>query len=280
MDLQQQHEKINILFREGSTHHIQIGQVWQSVVMRFSHDRFYLITAGKCTIWINGKEHIGAPGQLFFIPAGTPCGYINDTARPYSLNYIHFELIPHNLDLISLSELPYCVDVGLDGQVSELFNSIYENAKLGTISAVFQTKIALYSLLVEYIRLAGAEQSRLFYGRDTQSEYLLNYIQRNLRKDLSNETLAKRMHMELRSYIRYFKRITGYTPANYILQLRLSTAKAFLEESELSISEIVQKVGISEPAYFSKMFKKYYSLSPRAYREMIRRTVQIPPNEK
>lgn len=269
MDILQQQKNINLIFHEGGSLQARPEKPWCSKAKGFAQDRIYLIKEGICTFRINGKEYIAVTGQLLFIPAGTLCSYSTTNLK---MDYIFFEVIPHDLDLISLLDIPFCVNAGLNGEAAQLFRKILECNKQETIRSVFQLKSALYSLLVEYIRLSGAAPTRLYYGKDSKSEYLINHIQRNLINDLSNDRLAKLMHMEPHSYIRYFKRITGCTPTNYILRLRLSTAKNLLESTDLTISDIIQKVGISNISYFSKIFKRQYGMSPRDYRESLQKT--------
>ena len=79
--------------------------------------------------------------------------------------------------------------------------------------------------------------------------------------------------MDVRNFIRYFKKITGNTPAKYITLLRMSMAQSLLIETDMSVSDIMYQVGISDPPLFSKMFKRVYSLSPKAYRERVRQSV-------
>lgn len=264
MDIHQQQKKINIIFHEGGCLRAKPEKPWCSKAKGFAQDRIYLIQEGSCNFRINGKDYIGTPGQLFFIPAGTLCSY---STYNTTMDYIFFELVPHDLDLISILDIPYCVNAGLNGEATQLIQEILGCNKEGTIRSVFQIKSALYGLLAEYIHLTDIPPSRLYYGKDSKSEFMLNHIQRNLINDLSNKRMASVMHMEPHSYIRYFKRITGCTPTNYILNLRLTTAKGLLEDTELSISDIIQKVGISNLSYFSKIFRKHYGMSPRVYRE-------------
>ena len=77
--------------------------------------------------------------------------------------------------------------------------------------------------------------------------------------------------MDVRNCIRYFKKVTGHTPAKYITLLRMSKAQSLLTETDTRISDIMYQVGIDDLPLFSKMFKRIYSLSPKAYREMYRR---------
>ena len=52
----------------------------------------------------------------------------------------------------------------------------------------------------------------------------------------------------------------------YIVQLRISVAKNYLESSNKNITEISDAVGYDNPLYFSRLFSKYTGMSPKEYR--------------
>ena len=49
-----------------------------------------------------------------------------------------------------------------------------------------------------------------------------------------------------------------------------------LEETELTVGEIMEQMGIEDICHFSKLFKRYYGDSPRKFREMLRLSVKPP----
>jgi AraC-like DNA-binding protein len=61
------------------------------------------------------------------------------------------------------------------------------------------------------------------------------------------------------------KEICNCTPADFIRNQRLEYAARLIDEGELTISEIVYKVGMKYPAYFYKLFKEKYGVSPSQY---------------
>lgn len=64
------------------------------------------------------------------------------------------------------------------------------------------------------------------------------------------------------------KAITGLTPNEYILQMKMKKSLALLRAKEhLTIAEIAYKLGFSNPAYFSKCFKKQFGMTPQEYRK-------------
>lgn len=62
------------------------------------------------------------------------------------------------------------------------------------------------------------------------------------------------------------KTLTGLTPSNFILNVRLTAACKLMEEQQkIRISDLAYAVGFNNPNYFSMCFKKKYGLSPKEY---------------
>ena len=71
-----------------------------------------------------------------------------------------------------------------------------------------------------------------------------------------------------------FKEETGEAPINYLIKMRLERARIQLEsDTQQSIKAISNSVGYEDVYYFSKLFKKYYGMSPVHYRSKFRKVV-------
>ncbi len=88
---------------------------------------------------------------------------------------------------------------------------------------------------------------------------------------ISMEVLAGKFDISVRSLNRRFKRATGKTPMQYIQQVRMENAKELLRTSNLSIAEVGFNTGFPDCSYFTAQFKKSVSLTPSAYRDMVRK---------
>ena len=67
-----------------------------------------------------------------------------------------------------------------------------------------------------------------------------------------------------------FKKETGKSPLQFLLEMRLNTAAKLLKKSHiinLNIAEIAYQCGFTDPFYFSRFFKKYTGFSPMVYRQ-------------
>ena len=68
-------------------------------------------------------------------------------------------------------------------------------------------------------------------------------------------------------YIRAkFLSVTKMTPIKYLTSVRMKNAKALMNLYDFSISEVAGRCGILDVAYFSRIFKKYYGISPKEYK--------------
>lgn len=79
---------------------------------------------------------------------------------------------------------------------------------------------------------------------------------------------AREMAMARTNLFTKLKAITGQTPNDFILTIRLKKGALLLRNNpELNISEISDRTGFSSPRYFSKCFKDVYHVNPLAYRK-------------
>ncbi|MEH1913155.1 helix-turn-helix transcriptional regulator [Nostoc sp.] len=71
------------------------------------------------------------------------------------------------------------------------------------------------------------------------------------------------------SFCRWFKRLIGLSPHQYVIQCRIERAKFLLTYTQLPIIEIALQVGCSSQSNFTTLFRQHIGITPKAYREMI-----------
>jgi len=94
----------------------------------------------------------------------------------------------------------------------------------------------------------------------------INYIENNLNKELSLETIASYVHLSPFYFSRQFKSFTGLNLVKYINNLRIKKSMEQLEKSTLSINSISRQCGYKNPNYFCKVFKKNTGFTPMEWR--------------
>ena len=84
---------------------------------------------------------------------------------------------------------------------------------------------------------------------------------------LSVDDLAAAMGYGRSVFFKKVKALTGQTPADYIRTLRMNRAADMLREETITVAEVAYKVGISDPHYFTKVFKQQFGVSPKKYQQ-------------
>jgi len=87
-------------------------------------------------------------------------------------------------------------------------------------------------------------------------------IERNFKRALRVEDLARERHMSARSFIRRFKTATGRTPGDYLRATRIAVAKQLLESGALSVQTVCGAVGYEDAAFCRALFKRQPGKSP------------------
>jgi two-component system response regulator YesN len=83
---------------------------------------------------------------------------------------------------------------------------------------------------------------------------------------LSPTEIASHFHFNTAYYSSLFKKRTGLSLAQYLLNFRLNKAKELLFSTELKVYEIAQAVGFNDDKYFIRVFVKETGITPNAFR--------------
>ena len=92
------------------------------------------------------------------------------------------------------------------------------------------------------------------------------YVTEHPGEDLSLGRLARMFHINPSYLSRSFHQTIGQSLSQYIVQVRIETAKRLLAEGEMRIGEISRMVGFETPGYFTKVFSKTVGKTPKDYR--------------
>ncbi len=260
---------MNVVCHLGGAFSLGADEEWKYKEHTFVQNKFYYITGGRCRITVDGTEYVGEAGSWFFIPAGTRHKYSHIPGETMQKYWIHFDLYP-NADVAQLLHLPFMVHVEKDDVSNELFRRLTAANSSDRLEDRLNAKAHLLSLLARYIHVAHGEEVLVGGEDEERLQNLLAYIHEHLSERLSNEELAARCHLHPTHFIRYFRGRTGQTPARYVVERRMEAAKRLLEETDLSVAEIMEQVGLQETGHFARLFRKQYALTPAEYRREYR----------
>jgi len=134
----------------------------------------------------------------------------------------------------------------------------------------YQHKLLCEAKLIELVAEISRYATDNYSCENTQSKNLIYAVIEKMREDCCEktdmETYANMCSLSKYRFEHLFKEITGFPPHRYLLKIRLEKALYLLNNTMLNVSEISNMTGFSDSLYFSRIFKKYYKVSPTKYR--------------
>lgn len=98
----------------------------------------------------------------------------------------------------------------------------------------------------------------------------VSYIKHHYAEDISISSVADYLQISEGYLSRIFKKETTYTFTNYLMFYRIVMACTFLKDCRTKVYEVAEKVGYSDTAYFSTLFKKMMGVSPSEYQDKVK----------
>lgn len=97
----------------------------------------------------------------------------------------------------------------------------------------------------------------------------LRYIHEHYTEELSLNTISSIAHMSNAYFCRMFKKLTQYSPVQYINRYRIMQSCALLRDTDLNINEICYRCGYNNVSYFNREFRMVLNCSPKEYRKRL-----------
>ena len=101
------------------------------------------------------------------------------------------------------------------------------------------------------------------------SEMVISYIVKNYRNKISVADIADEFGLSPNYLHAIFKQVKGVTIIDYLTSYRLNIAKVYIERFGLRAYEAAAAVGIDDPAYFSRLFRKTFGKSISSFKKEV-----------
>jgi len=130
-----------------------------------------------------------------------------------------------------------------------------------------QTNIDTYQALKEIFNKVVDSYLENLNGTKHQAirkeiESVLSFIKANLNENITCESMASLVNMNSSYFSRLFKSEVGINFSDYLIGKRIEKATNFLKKTEMTIEEITKAVGLEQPSYFYKLYKKVTGKTP------------------
>lgn len=248
-------------FPRARQHHVDRGGIESTIV------NYCVKGAGFCEL--GGRRYSVEPGDLLVVPSGVPHVYGTCPDRPWSIHWFHAmgEHVPALLAELGVSVQRPTLHVGYRRELVALFAELrasladdYSEPRL-----LYASRVLTY-LLGSMIR-AVRESSPSSVGTSARVQATIEHMRQHFATSLRVETLASMAELSTSQYAVRFRELTGDSPKNFLMRLRIHRATQLLDTTSESISVIARRVGYDDPLYFSRAFRRLHEVSPSGYRE-------------
>lgn len=217
------------------------------------------IESGKGTVHIGSNTFYPTAKDSYFLQTGKNQLYYSDKRTPWKKHFINIsgKLLESLAEGYNLTDCSYFKGLDLASELAEIIE-LSKNQEADNTH-----------LLIELINKIFL---KMYYHSQNNSEKtlelrIMDYLNTLLTSSFSLDLVCERFSISESQMIKRFKRTFGVTPYSYVLSRKIQLARKLLDNTNLSIKEIAEKLCFSDEYYFSNLFKSKVGLSPSSYRK-------------
>ncbi|KCZ97600.1 AraC family transcriptional regulator [Hyphomonas polymorpha PS728] len=215
-------------------------------------------------IW---SEKSSIPGTVTIVPSGVETEWLINgelDCATFSIGYESATLkdLPENFSKLSLG-FSDPLSMALTRQIiAELYqpSCLSRDDYVKKLVETLQAHVLLDRATITKLDIPGSA------GNMSAMHAILNRIAQNPGDVMKTEELAEELNMSPTLFCRTFKAITGKTPKQYALDIRIDRAKELLEASPCSAGMIAEQLGFSSQSHFNRVFRDVVGVPPIQYR--------------
>lgn len=219
---------------------------------------FEYVIEGEGKICIDGAWHTAKAGDFYILVQGERHRYQADPKNPWKKLWVNY-----TAGYIPTFIASYGVKSGIyrSEGVREIFEELIEITK--SHGDKTEVSFTIADRVNKIIKIASREIRDAAGDCRGLKKQISSYVHRKFNLD----ELSEELHMSKSNVIRIFKKEYGLTPYEYLLDLKIETAKALLKDTNIPIKKIAEKLCISDEHYFSTLFLKRVGMRPGSYRK-------------
>lgn len=235
----------------------------------------HFILDGKGIFRKNNVTSTLTAGQFFTIFPGEQTYYEADAESPWEYAWFSFDgsSVAKILNTMGITpESPIGHIKNFDNTAQDLRRIVHE--RVMTYAATLALQGNFYQLLAqlspdvqpsEEINIKKVDIAHIYTHKS------INIIrERYQQTDFKIKDISEALMVNTSYLTAIVKKTTGSTLQAYLIDYRIQKSKYYLETPDLSISEVAEKVGYTNPVSFTRFFKKIVGLTPSDYKKRLR----------
>jgi AraC family transcriptional regulator, transcriptional activator of pobA len=243
-----------------------------------NHTLMYL-TEGEATMTIGSQEYTLLKDECLVVPAGQVFSIGNvdpDSGKGFLCSIQNDSIVGKYAKSDLLKDFEFLQVWGnprirLGAEVSEFVGHLFQRL----LADYTANGLGNPDIIQPYLVALLSEINRVYVpfstGKQTNAVLLTNRFKELLFKHVTQKHLvseyASMLSISPNHLNKAVKTITGKSPTKWIDEAIVLEAKVLLYQSDLTISEVAAAIGLYDPSYFSRLFKKFEGMSPMHFRK-------------
>lgn len=222
--------------------------------------------SGKGKLIYGEKTYTLLPQQLFFIDCMNYQHYKSLPGDKWKMLWVHFNgsAVRAYYEQFAASLTPI-LDLRSDSFIPSTLLQMIELHKQKSYRTELISSKLLVELLTELL-LLSYEQEHPSSSLPAYINEIISYIEEHYAEKLTLEQFARQHPINKYHLAKQFKRFTGFSPNEYIINTRITHAKELLKYSNMTVAEIANLVGIDNVSHFISLFRNRSEHTPLVYR--------------
>ncbi|MDD5183934.1 MAG: AraC family transcriptional regulator [Paludibacter sp.] len=234
--------------------------------------QYILIYCIECNGWfeIEGIRQKVSSEQFFILPKGKAHSYGCNSSNPWTIYWLHFDGEKAGFFSEDLDK-PTMVSPQKNSRIEDrlqLFEEIFATLKNGYSKNNLDYSISALFHFLGSLKFLGSYRESIFTNQtpNDKTDDAIHFMRENIHKRITLNEIANHVGSSTSHFSTLFRNKTGFSPLNYLTQLKIQHACHFLDFSDLKINQISMSIGFEDPFYFSRIFTKTMGMSPSEYR--------------
>jgi AraC-like DNA-binding protein len=236
-----------------------------------SHELIF-VKQGELEMWEASSIFRVEAGETLHLWPGRRHGSTKPMPPDLKFYWIHFEVEDHHRhdewetreNCASIIEMPQVCRVPQPERLERLFRMFLDDQEMSVLNPTAANLLTMLMLL----EVAKPTEEKAADPNDTNivATWAHTYIRLNYDRQITTSKVAQALGYNPDYLGRIYRKMYGCTLTEAIHRRRVNMACEFLLDSNMTIEQIAQKCGFTDPDYFRRVFRHYMQITPGDYR--------------